>query len=289
MKVAYDINQSEDIKSACAQLNEMLSLNNIDVPILPETAHKVLALTQDPESNAEQLSAVIQSDPTIAGHVMRIANSSAYTPNSNLVSIQQAVTRLGMIEISNIAFLTSVNSKIFKAPGYEKHIEVIWQHALATALWSKEVARAMRSNVEAAFLCGLLHSIGKSVILQTIAEAEPAIGALSDNPLEEIFTEFESQYSEVVTTQWKLPQIVAIAISFHKDFNSAPTQPELAATVAFSAQLASLMLKKASSKADEDSLLESPALSLINLYPDEVATLMNKKDIIKTAMSALSI
>jgi HD-like signal output (HDOD) protein len=78
---------------------------------------------------------------------MRIANSSAYTPNSNLVSIQQAVTRLGTIEISNIAFLTFINSKIFKARGDEKHIEVIWQHALATALWAKEVARAMRSEV----------------------------------------------------------------------------------------------------------------------------------------------
>lgn len=289
MKVASDINQSEDIKSAYAQLKEMLLKKSIDVPILPETANKVMALTQDPESNAEQLSAVIQSDPTIAGHVMRIANSSAYTPNSNLVSIQQAVTRLGMIEISNIAFLTSINSKMFKAPGYEKHIEVIWQHALATALWSKEVARAMRSNVEAAFLCGLLHSIGRPVILQTIAETEPAIGALSDKQLEALFTKFESHYSQVVTTKWKLPETVSTAISFHKDFNNAPTQPELAATVAFSVQLASLMLKKASSKADEDSVLQSPALSLINLYPDEVATLMNKKDIIKTAMSALSV
>jgi HD-like signal output (HDOD) protein len=288
MIVASDLNQSEDIKSAYAQLKEMLLKKSIDVPILPETANKVMALTQDPESNAQQLSAVIQSDPTIAGHVMRIANSSAYTPNSNLVSIQQAVTRLGMIEISNIAFLTSINSKIFKAPGYEKHIEVIWQHALATALWSKEVARAMRSNVEAAFLCGLLHSIGRPVILQTIAETEPLIGVLSDNQLEALFTKFESHYSKVVTTKWKLPETVATAINYHKNINAAPTQPELTATVAFGVQLASLMLNKARSKADEDSLLQSPALSLLNLYPDEVATLMTKKDIVKTAMSALS-
>jgi hypothetical protein len=46
-------------------------------------------------------------------------------------------------------------------------------------------------------------------------------------------------------------------------------------------QLASFMLNKASSKTDEDSLLQSPALSLINLYPDEVATHMNKRDIDK--------
>jgi HD-like signal output (HDOD) protein len=71
----------------------MLLKKSLDVPMLPETANKVMALTQDPESNAQQLSAVIQSDPTIAGHVMRIANSSAYTPNSNLASIQQLIAK----------------------------------------------------------------------------------------------------------------------------------------------------------------------------------------------------
>jgi hypothetical protein len=50
----------------------------------------------------------------------------------------------------------------------------------------------MRSNAEAAFLCGLLHSIDRPFILQTIAETEPLIGVLSDNQLEALFTKFES-------------------------------------------------------------------------------------------------
>ncbi len=287
MSAAPDTNSLSNNQRAVEQLAKVLSQNSIDVPILPEAAHRVITLTQDPESNAEQLAAVIQSDPTMGGHVMRIANSSAYTPNSNLVSIQQAVARLGMIEIGNIALLTSVNTKMFNAPAYKKHINSIWQHALATALWSKEVARAMRSNVEAAFLCGLLHSIGRPVILQTISEAEPSIGLLNDKELEAVFNEFESAYSEAVTTEWQLPDIVAAAIGFYKNFNSAPTQPELAATVAFGAELASMMLSKDTSKEEQEKLLSSPALSLINLYPDEIETLMGKKDTIKTAMDAL--
>ncbi len=289
MNSASDTSQLSNSQRAIDQLGKVLSKNNIDVPILPEVAHRVITLTQDPESNAEQLAAVIQSDPTIGGHVMRIANSSAYTPNSNLVSIQQAVARLGMIEIGNIALLTSVNTKMFNAPAYKKHIDTIWQHALATALWSKEVARAMRSNVEAAFLCGLLHSIGRPVILQTISEAEPSIDLLSDGELEAVFNEFESAYSEAVTTKWQLPEIVAAAISFYKRFNEAPTQPDLAATIAFGTQLASMMLAEQPSKEEEEQLLSSKALTLINLYPDEIETLIGKKEAIKTAMDALLI
>ncbi|MFT6388985.1 MAG: HD-like signal output (HDOD) protein [Cellvibrionaceae bacterium] len=123
----------------------------VDVPVSPETAHCVMMLTQDTGSDAAQLANIIQSDPTMGSHVMRIGNSAAYTPNSNLVSIQQAVARLSILEISNIALSTSLDSKMFNAPGYEQTIAIIWQHAVAADLWSKEVARSMRSIVEAAF------------------------------------------------------------------------------------------------------------------------------------------
>ena len=133
---------SSQYETALNELKTIVENGDIDVPVLPETAHKVMTLTQDPDSDALQLANIIQSDPTMGGHVMRIANSAAYTPNSNLVSIEQAIARLGMSEISNIALSTSLNSKIFDTPGYETHIDTIWKHSLATALWSKEVARA---------------------------------------------------------------------------------------------------------------------------------------------------
>lgn len=280
--------------SPCAEniankLQEAINSDKIDVPVLPETAHRVIVLTQDSESDAAQLSAIIQTDPTMGGHVMRIANSAAYTPNSNLVSIQQAIARLGMIEISNIALSTSMNSKMFNAPGYEKHIVSIWEHALATALWSKEVARLMRSNVEAAFLCGLLHSIGQPVILQTIADAKTTENSsvLSDDELYHLYTRFESAYCQAVSKEWELPDIVGEAISFYQNFADAPTTSELAATIAFSSQLASLMLYPESN--DKDTILNSPALDIINIYPDEVTGLIEKEPHIKTGMDTLSI
>ncbi|MEO0444240.1 MAG: HDOD domain-containing protein, partial [Pseudomonadota bacterium] len=272
-------------QEAAQTLAAAIESGKIDVPVLPETAHRVITLIQDPDSDASQLSSIIQSDPTMVGHIMRIANSVAYTPNANLISVQQAVARLGMVEISNIAFSTSLNGKMFNAPGYENDIHLIWLHALATALWSKEVARSMRSNVEAAFLCGLLHSIGQPVILQTLADGKTGATALTDNELTQLYKQFEQGYADAVVKEWGLPAIVCEAIKYYQHFADAPGEPELAATIAFGHQLAHLMLHP--EHTEKDSIIHSPALELINLYPDEVEALIEKTPSIHTAMDTL--
>lgn len=283
-----DLSPDLNMTEAEQYLSQVLDSQSIEVPLLPETAQRVMQLTQDKDSDAAQIAAVIQTDPTLGGHVMRIANSAAYTPNSNLVSIQQAISRLGMVEIGNIALSTSVNSKLFNAPEYKKHIQVIWQHALASALWAKEIARKMRSNVEAAFLCGLLHTIGKPIILQTLSEnPNKSDRALSSEALDELYLKFETGYAQAVAITWGLPTLVAEAISFYRHFTQAPTASELAATVAFGSEMAIHMLTP--DELPEDKILSSTALSVVNLYSDEVENLLGKQDLIKSHMAAMNI
>lgn len=275
-------------QSVADQLAIAIETKKIEVPILPDVTHQVLSLTQNSDSDASQLAKIIQSDPTMGGHVIRIANSAAYTPNSNLVSLQQAITRLGMVEISNIAISTSLNSKMFKAPGYEKHIADIWKHSLFTAAWSKEISRTLRKNVEAAFLCGLLHSIGKAVILQTIADFRHSNdGIMDDYDLHKLFDEYESSVSAVVAEEWGLPEIVGEAITYYSHFNDAPTSADIAATVLFGSQMATHLLNPET--LSEAMLGESPALELVNLYPDEVKALLEKSDTIQSSVQALSL
>ena len=275
-------------QSVADQLAASIEAGNIDVPVLPDVANRVLVLTQDDESDAAQLANIIQSDPTLGGHVIRIANSAAYTPNSNIVSLQQAITRLGMVEISNIALATSLNSKLFKAPGYEQHIANIWQHSVVTGVWSKEIARKLRNNVEAAFLCGLLHSIGKAVILQTISDFRSTKDSImGDYDLQKLFEECEAPVSAHVAKEWELPEIVGEAITYYKSFQEAPTAAEVAATVLFGSQMAHHMLHPDDFTLEQ--LTDSPALELVNLYPDEVQELLDKTDSVKSSVEALSL
>ena len=87
------------------------------VPLLPQVASQVVALAASPVADASRLSALIHRDPSLAGQVLRIANSAAYAPRMPIVSLQQAVARLGLTVINEIAFAASVQSGIFKVPG----------------------------------------------------------------------------------------------------------------------------------------------------------------------------
>ncbi|MGS2718212.1 HDOD domain-containing protein [Eionea flava] len=260
-------------RSIADQLEAAITAQTIDVPVLPDATHKVLALTQDPDSDALQLANILQSEPTLSGHVICIANSAAYSAASNIVSLQQAITRLGMVEISNIAIAVSLNNKLFKALGYEQHVDAIWQHALLTALWSKEVARKQRKNVEAAFLCGLLHSIGKIVILQTIADFRASQESImGDYDLTVLFSQFQRDVSEVITDSWSLPSIIAEAVTFHHHFDDAPNHSDVAAAVMFSRQIATHTTDE--TQLSDEALRQSPALRLLNFYPDDIDELL---------------
>lgn len=263
-----------------------LKSGKIDVPMLPETASKVVTLSQDPDSDAAELAQLIQSDQSLAGHVMRIANSAAYSPNTSLVSLQQAVTRLGINLISDIALAASISSKMFSAPGYEQYLQDIWRHALATALWSKEVARAARRNVEASFLCGLLHSIGRPVALQECLEiAQKESIPLSEEDVITLVKRFEQGTGLAVVERWEMPKVVCEVIRNIDNRDNSGSVVEQAASVHCGAQFASHILNP--DDFTRQDLCEHPVLADINLYNDEVELLLEKSDAIKSTMESM--
>jgi HD-like signal output (HDOD) protein len=268
-------------------LASLIESKLIDVPMLPEVANKALILSQDPESDASAMAKLVQSDQSLAGHVMRIANSVAYTPLTNLVSLQQAVARLGMGIISEIALSASIGAKLFKTPGHEQHIAAQWQHALATGLWAKEVARQTRSNVEVAFLAGLLHSIGRPASLQTILNlAKQQNVSLSHDEILALEDRYQHQTSSMLVNSWKMPTLVIEAIEHYPGYAEAPTAAMQAAQVNAAIQYATHMLNP--EQLDRDTLLALPVLEVLNIYQDEAEKLLDKSQAIAEKLKELA-
>lgn len=269
---------------------DRLTATQIEVPMLPSVANQVLILSNDPESDAAQLAKLIQSDQALAGHVMRIANSALYTPNASMVSLQQAVARLGMRVITEISLAASLNTKLFKAPPYEHRIEEIWNHALCTALWGKEVARISRKNVEAAFLCGLLHSIGCPVILQTIYEySEQQNIAL---PSEEAFVleqAFQVKFGEVIVNKWGMPTIVQESVHHYQNYDESKSHRDQAMVTHAAALLAKVSLSTDELETQEmlKATLADSVFADLNLYEDEIAALQEQEEKVSIALGAM--
>jgi len=268
-------------------LEKLINDAAIEVPMLPEVANKALLLAQNPDSDATEMAKLIQSDQSLAGHVMRIANSVAYTPLANLVSLQQAIARLGMGLISEIALAASIGTKLFNTPGYEDYVGQLWRHALASGLWAKEIARHSRTNVEVAFLAGLLHSMGRPAVLQSILDlAKQQSVTLSPADIKTL----ESNYYHSVTTSvinaWKMPSLVVEAVSYYADYKQAPNALTQAAQVHAGALYATYMLNE--DELDKAALLSSPVLSILNLYQDEAEQLLTHTEAVKGRLEGLS-
>lgn len=269
-------------------LREAIMEGFVEVPILPEIANRALSLTQDPEASAAQMADLIQGDQSLAGHVMRIANSVAYTPMANLTSLQQAVARLGMNDMCEIALAAVLGAKLFHTPGYEDYVEFNWQHALATSLWSKEIARQANLDQETAFLAGLLHSIGRPAVLQTLLELAGQKG-ISVTP--ELVHRLENKYSQpvsdLVVMRWKMPAAIINAIKPYQALDKAEPAYDVAAAVHVAARFATYMLD-IGAEDDEETLMELDALDVLKLNEEQVQQLLALQDSVQLRVEQLS-
>ncbi len=274
------------------KLEQRITNNNLEVPLLPEVAGKVVRLTQDPDSEAADLAQLIQSDQTLAGHVMRIANSAAYSPNASMVSLQQAITRLGMKLIAEIALSASINTELFNTPGFEQHISYEIKYSLMTGMWAKEVARACRKNVEAAFLTGLMHDIGRPVAIQSTLEiAEKMNVKLSREEVLQLEDQYQQEIGVRVVEKWEMPKSVCQSLEYFHDYSSPHDVQLQTMIVVAGARLASHFMCEESEKKeclDLDALKDQPVFADLNLYPDQIDSLIEKQDVITGTVEAMS-
>lgn len=277
--------QGQEVSDYLAQL---VNDRKVEVPLLPDVASRVLALSNDPDSDAAQLANLIQGDQALAGHVMRIANSAAYTPNASMVSLQQAIARLGMNLITEIALSASINAKLFKAPGFETRIAEIWDHALCTGLWGKEVARISKKNVEAAFLCGLLHSIGRPAILQAINECKTRKQLeISKEEALKLEQHFHVSFGKVIVKKWDMPIIVQESVRYYQNYEKAQSNADQAMVTNAAAKLAHVKLHP--EDGDLEAVVEDQVFADLNLYEDEVALLKEQSEKVTLGLEAMRV
>lgn len=256
-------------------LDELVSKGEFELPLLPETASKLLGICNDQNVPPSELADCIRQDQSIATHVLRMANSAMYMVGSPVVSLQQAVARLGIGKIREIVLIVSCQGRVFDVEGFADEVRQSFRNSLAAAVFAQEIARARRLNVEDAFLCGLLHDIGRPVLLQAAVDYQKSRNAQLVR--DELLTAIESHRTRVGSSlieAWKLPQRIADAVENQLD--------ELASQAESTAKVLNLAIEMAHAFANSDDdltadlFLEHPMVVELNLYPDELTSVLNR-------------
>jgi len=266
---------------------ERLAEGDLRLPLLPRVASQVVALVGSPQADANRLAELIHRDPALAGHVLRIANSPAYMPRMPIVSLQQAVSRLGLNVVAEIALAASIQGGVFKVPGYESVLLQLWRHALTSGAFAKEVARARRLNVEGAFLCGLLHAVGKPALLQLVTDvARTRALPLEPTPLFALLNDLHPLVGVRIGQQWGLPKPVLAAIEHYGSYDQAGAFRQDAMITFLADRLATHVLDPSVFGGDQ-AFRDTRVIADLNLYPDDVVTLLSRKDRVLELVSAM--
>ena len=256
---------SETIVQAIAALQNG---ENCELPVLPEVAAQLLTLTSDVDCDIGDIVPLIKRDQSLTSHLLRIANTLRYNTGVAVSSVQQAVARLGLLAVREIVVLISCKSRVFDVPEFESHVRQSFRFSLTTAAFSQEIARVRRINVEEAFLSGLLHDVGRPILLQAFADRRRTHGLIASD--DDILRSAEDQRIPLGTrliNKWELSDRVAEAVRFQSSPLEAPACSMQAATLNLAIDLTRAILKP---NADETaSMGPHPMLEVLSLYPEQ--------------------
>jgi putative nucleotidyltransferase with HDIG domain len=251
------------------EIEGRIQRGDIELPVFPASAREVIALCEHDDVDPRKLADVIRRDASLAGHFLAIANSATFgAGRAPLVSLQQALTRLGLTQTKQIAMVVVCKTRAFSIPGRPERAAQILSHALTTALFAQEIARARRLNVEEAFLSGLLHDIGEPAALQLVAEIDSKTGEATDAAAaDEVAEKFHAHIGGLIATRWTMSAVIRDAILNHHD----PVTIGTKATTAI-VQLADVLAS------GERDVANHPATNLLNLYAEDIERLTTKVD-----------
>jgi HD-like signal output (HDOD) protein len=142
-------------------------INHADLPALSAHVQEILSMIDSRRATAEALSEIILKDFSLTNKIFQIVNSPYYRRTTPISSISRAVATLGFNPVRDLAIAVGVFEDFLKA-GLEK--ESI-SKLLAKSFVSAELARAicfskkLIMSAEEAYICSLLHSLGRIIIL----------------------------------------------------------------------------------------------------------------------------
>jgi HD-like signal output (HDOD) protein len=146
------------------------------LPTLPEVALKVRETIDDDNASIADIAQIIETDAALSAQIIQVANSSLYRGLSSADTVQNAVMRMGLNTIKNLA-ISLVMKQLFQAthPVVDRYLRSAWKQSTDVAALSAMIAKHHTTLApDSALLAGLTHSIGLSPIL-VHAESEPEL------------------------------------------------------------------------------------------------------------------
>jgi len=202
-----------------------------ELPLLPQVLVKLLQLNRTSEDYFDDFELLVMEDPTFAVRVIALANSASSAPVAPITSIRDAITRMGATTIADLVASLAVQ-KVFM-PSKPSEIR-LWTHSVQTACATEAVAKLVQGlevDPGRAYLSGLLHDIGRFVMMEHASEELQAVDESNWHTPEElvaadvdVYKYTHSELGFLACDHWGLPNAVSNVVrDHHADLPAAIT------------------------------------------------------------------
>jgi HD-like signal output (HDOD) protein/ActR/RegA family two-component response regulator len=143
------------------------------LPSLPSLYFEVMKELGAPEATLDRVGATIAKDPGMTAKILQLVNSAFFGLCRQITDPTEAVLQLGLETIKSLVLGIHVFSELEPAKNGPVSAEALWRHSLATAGTARRIAKLERQEkriVEESFTSGLLHDIGRLVLLANVPE-----------------------------------------------------------------------------------------------------------------------
>jgi putative nucleotidyltransferase with HDIG domain len=268
-------------------------ISNLPTPSVVFT--EVTKMISDPNIATGDIARVISNDPALSAKVLKLTNSSFYGIPRTITNVKQAIVILGLEVVKSLVLSASVFDMFSKKYDLDNiFFEHFWKHSLSVAFMSRIISRLHKSSLdidsEMTFSEGLLHDIGKLIIISQFPKERGAINSIviqepdkSQSQAEEQILGFShADIGGYLCSKWNLPDIFCEAIMNHHDAACVSSDPNTA-LVHLSNYLAHKMDSLYNGYPPDSSAFYDGAWSILGLFPEQEIQLieMLQQDYVK--------
>jgi len=217
----------------CERILAHCRSNKLGPASAPTLSLRILNLVASPNADVSEMARLISADPALSAGILTVANSVFHRGLSEIETVRDAVTRLGLDEVGRVAGALSARSLFnprlkLELQAFGPGFAALYRRAIAIATGAAALAMRTGARSDRAYLGGLLHDVGRTVALRAVADLarEGQLGLEPSDPrIERAVDRVHVDVGAEVHQEWQLPQYLTVLAVRHHD-PAIPAAPE---------------------------------------------------------------